>query len=150
MIEYLSTNLLWWHWVAFGIILLTLEIFSGTFMLLGLGVAAIIVGAIDLFHPISVEMELTIWIVLSIIAIVVCFKYLRDNSIESSGQSNYALDTLGTVTKIIPQNGRGEVRFDRPILGNTIWFATSKEELQKGSRVKIVEVKGQLIEVKKI
>jgi len=150
MIEYLATNLLWWHWIAFGIALLTLEIFSGTFMMLGLGIAAIIVGAIDVLFPLSVEMELMLWILLSILALALWFKYMKDNRVESTGQSNYALDTQGVVVKNIPSNGRGEVKFDKPVLGNTTWFATSKEDINEGSRVSIVEVKGQLIEVKNI
>lgn len=147
MIEYLSTNLLWWHWIAFGIGLLTLEIFSGTFMMLGLGLSAIIVGTIDVFYPISVEMELSIWMILSLIAIALWFKYMKDNSVETSGQSNYSLETEGVVTQEILKNGRGQVRFDTPVLGNTTWAATSKETLTENTRVQIVEVKGQLIVV---
>jgi membrane protein implicated in regulation of membrane protease activity len=78
------------------------------------------------------------------------FKYLKNTQTEDSGQSNYTLDTLGVVTKEISHNGRGEVKFDAPVLGNTLWFATSKEDINTGSRVSIVEVKGQLIEVKNI
>jgi len=150
MIEYLSTNLLWWHWIAFGIALLTLEIFSGTFMMLGLGLAAIIVGAIDVFHPLSIELQLSIWIGFSVIAVALWFKYMQDRSIESSGQSNYALDTKGIVTQTILANERGKVRFDTPILGDSTWMATSKESLEKDTRIKIIEIKGQLIEVAKI
>jgi len=119
-------------------------------MMLGLGVAAIIVGAIDVLFPLSVEMELLLWILLSILALALWFKYMKDNRIEPTGQSNYALDTQGVVVKNIPPNGRGEVKFDKPVLGNTTWFATSKEDINEGSRVSIVEVKGQLIEVKNI
>jgi hypothetical protein len=150
MIEYLSINLLWWHWIAFGIALLTLEIFSGTFMMLGLGLAAIIVGVVDVLYPISVAMELTIWMVLSLIAIALWFKYMKDNTVETSGQSNYSLETEGTIIQEIPLNGRGKVRFDTPVLGNTTWLATSKETLPIDTRVKIVEVKGQLIMVASI
>ena len=147
MLEFLSTNLLWWHWIAFGLVLLTLETFSGTFLMLGLGLAAIVVGVIDVLFPLSIQMELTIWMLLSLLSIVLWFKYMKDNSVESSGQSNYALDTQGTVTKTISLNGRGTVRFDKPVLGNTTWIATSQEELDINTRVKIVEIKGQLIQV---
>jgi len=150
MIEYLSTELLWWHWIAFGLFLVTSEIFIGTFMMLGFGVAAMLVGATDNLFKTSVETEITLWIILSILSLFLWFKYLRTPQKENSGQSNYTLDTLGTVTTAISSNGRGEVKFDTPVLGNTTWFATSKEEISKDSRVSIVEVKGQLIEVKKI
>lgn len=149
MIELLSTELLWWHWIAFGIFLVTLEIFVGTFMLLGLGVASMLVGAIDKLFKISLETELILWLILSLLSLFLWFKYLRTPQTEDSGQSNYTLDTLGVVTKSISENARGEVRFDTPVLGNTTWFATAKEELNEGSRVAIVDVKGQLIEVKK-
>ena len=147
MLEFLSTNLLWWHWIAFGLILLTLEMFSGTFLMLGLGTSAIIVGVIEVLFPLNLEMQLTIWLILSVLAIALWFKYMRDNRVEQTGQSNYTLETKGTVTKTIEPNSRGEVKFDLPVLGNTTWIATSKEELPINTRVKIIEVKGQLIEV---
>ena len=106
-----------------------------------------LVGAIDNLFKTSIEFELFLWIILSLLSLFLWFKYLKNPNIESSGQSNYSLDTLGVVTKAIPPNGRGEVKFDTPVLGNTTWFATSKEEIEENSRIKIVQVKGQLIEV---
>jgi membrane protein implicated in regulation of membrane protease activity len=150
MLEFLATNLLWWHWIVLGIILLTMEIFTGTFMLLGLGVSAIVVGVIDIIYPLSLNMELTIWMILSLLSIVLWFKYMKDNSVDSSGQSNYSLETLGVVEQNIMANGRGKVRFDTPVLGTSIWTATSKETLEANTRVEIIEIKGQLIEVAKI
>jgi len=147
MLEFLSTNLLWWHWMAFGLILLTLEMFSGTFLMLGLGVSAIVVGVIEVLFPMTLEIQLSIWLILSVVTIAWWFKYMRDNAVEKTGQSNYTLETQGVVTKAIEPNSRGEVKFDLPVLGNTTWIATSKERLDINSRVKIIEVKGQLIEV---
>ena len=150
MLELLSSNLLWWHWIVLGIVLLIMEIFTGTFILLGLGVSGIIVGLIDVSYPLSLNMELTTWMILSLLSFVLWFKYMKDNSIEHSGQSNYSLETLGLVEQNITANGRGKVRFDMPILGTTLWTATSKETLEPNTRVEIIEIKGQLIEVAKI
>ena len=147
MIEFLTQHLLWWHWIAFGLLLFTMEIFTGTFMMLGLGLAAILIGIIDIIYPLSLEMELLLWMALSLLSIIMWFKYMKDKSIENSGQSNYSLETLGVVEKEIIINGRGTVRFDSPVLGNSVWSATAKENLDKNSRVKIIELKGQLIEV---
>ncbi|SFV68197.1 Putative activity regulator of membrane protease YbbK [hydrothermal vent metagenome] len=127
-----------------------MEMFTGTFLLLGLGLAGIMVGVIDVLYPISLNTQLTIWIILSLLSIALWFKYMKDNSIEHLGQSNYSLETLGVIEESIRANGRGKVRFDMPVLGNTIWTATAKEDLSTNSRVKIVEIKGQLIEVAKI
>jgi len=150
MLEFLTQNLLWWHWIIFGLILLVSDIFMGTFIMLGWGLSAILVGGVDVFYPLSLETKLVIWMILSILFITLWFKYVKDNSVENSGQSNYSLDTLGTVQEAIIINGRGQVKFDAPVLGNTFWPATAKEDIEVLSRIKIVEVTGQLIEVSKV
>jgi len=150
MLEFLTQNLLWWHWIIFGISLIVIEMFVGTFFILGLGISAIIVGFTDNLHPIIIEIEIILWIALSLISIFIWFRYLRDEKEESSGQSNYSLKTKGTVEEPIEAYGRGKVKFDKPVLGNTIWFATSQNGISVTSRVKIIEIKGQLIEVEEI
>ncbi|HHH19963.1 MAG TPA: NfeD family protein [Campylobacterales bacterium] len=147
MLEFLSQNLLWWHWIIFGILLITTEIFIGTFFMLGLGVAAILVGSVDGIYPVHLEIELLLWMLFSLISIFIWFKYLKDTTEEKSGQSDYALDAQGSVEESIVANGRGKVKFDTPVLGNTEWHATAKQDIPTGRRVKIVQIKGQLIEV---
>lgn len=147
MIAMLNESVLWWHWIVLGVVLLITEMSIGTFFLLGLGLAAIIVGIIDVIIPISFTIELTIWMALSILAIAAWFKWFREEPITESGQSNYRLDTLGTVEEAIQPHSRGKVKFDTPVLGNTLWHATSKVDIDEKTRVKIVQINGQLIEV---
>jgi membrane protein implicated in regulation of membrane protease activity len=150
MLEFLSQNLLWWHWIIFGIVLIIIEIFSGTFFILGFGLSAMIVGAVAYIHPTTLEIELITWMLLSLVSIGIWFKFLKDKTIENSGQSNYSLKTKGTIEEPIGAFGRGKVKFDRPVLGNTIWHATAKKDISLTARVRIVEIKGQLIEVEEI
>ncbi|WP_309499469.1 NfeD family protein [Sulfurovum sp.] len=147
MIHFLNETILWWHWIVFGIALLILDMSLGTFFILGLGVAAITVGVIDVFMETTFTVELSIWMILSILAIASWFRWFRENPITDSGQSNYRLDTLGTVIEDIQPHSRGKVTFDTPVLGNTSWHATSKVDIDKDTRVKIVQINGQLIEV---
>jgi hypothetical protein len=122
----------------------------GTFFILGLGIAAIVVGVLDIFLDLSFTMELTIWMILSVLAIAARFKWFREEPVTDSGQSNYRLDTLGVVMEDIQPHSRGKVKFDTPVLGNTHWHAISKIDIHKGTRVKIVQINGQLIEVEPI
>lgn len=147
MIEFLNETILWWHWIILGIVLLILEMTTGTFFMLGLGVSAIIVGVIDSFIDISFTMELTLWILFSILSIWAWFKWIKGDIVSYSGQSNYRLDTLGTVMEEIKPHARGKVKFDNPVLGNTIWHSTAKIDIDKDTRVQIVQISGQLIEV---
>ena len=150
MITLLNETVLWWHWIVFGIILLILEMSTGTFFMLGLGVAAIVVGIIDATVSTSFTLELVIWIILSLLAIAGWFKWFREPPLTDSGQSNYRLDTLGIVMEDIQPHSRGKVTFDTPVLGNTSWHATAKVDIDKDTRVQIVQVNGQLIEVKPV
>jgi len=151
MIEILNDSIVWWHWIIVGLILIISEMATGTFITLGFGMAAVIVGVIDLIIPLGFTYQLSIWIVLSIVIVFALFKWFRSRpTISSTGQSDYGFDTLGSVTRVIHPHKRGKVTFDTPVLGNTEWYATSKEMLIEGSRIKIIEVNGQLIEVASI
>ncbi|HHO42490.1 MAG TPA: NfeD family protein [Epsilonproteobacteria bacterium] len=140
-------TMLWWHWIVIGIVLLIIELNIGTFFTLALAVAAILVGIIDFFIPMGLSSQLLWWMVFSLIGIALWYRYFKTATLTKSGQSNYKLDTLGTVTEGIAAHQRGKVKFDNPVLGDTVWHATSKVDIDSGMRVCIVQINGQLIEV---
>ena len=150
MIALLNETVLWWHWIVLGFILLIIEMSIGTFLILGLGLAAILVGVLDLAMGLSFTSEVLIWTILSILSLIAWKKWAKVEHVSNSGQSDYNLDTLGTIIEAIEPHKRGKVTFDTPVLGNSTWTATAKENIAKDSRVQIVEVHGQLIEVKSI
>ncbi len=150
MLEFLVNQLLWWHWIIFGFLLLIIEIFTGTFIMLGLGLGAIIVGSMDIILILSLNSKLLIWIIISLMIIAILFRIFKKEKSDKSGQSNYAIGIKGVVEEPIDAYGRGKVKFNQPILGNTIWHATAKEDIPILSHVRVVDVKGNLIEVEKI
>lgn len=143
----LLNEITWWHWIVFGVILIVIEMSTGTFFMLTLGISAILVGILDTLFNLSIRAEILLWLVFSILSILVWMKWLKEKTVSNSGQSDYRLETLGTVTQEIHPHGRGKVTFDGPVLGNTQWHATAKTDIAPGTRVRIVEVNGQLIEV---
>lgn len=121
---------------------------TGTFITLGLGISAIIVGLLDLVVGMNFLLQITLWLIFSVAIIAFLFKYFKKQpTVSNTGQSDQGLDTLGSVTRKITQHGRGEVRFDEPVLGNTVWHASANQTLDVGTRVKIEAVNGQLIKV---
>jgi len=148
VVEFLTQHITWWHWIVLGILFIILEMATGTFVVLGFGIAAVLVGLLDLMIGMNFLVQLGVWIILSIVIITISFKYFKTQpTVSNTGQSNYGFDTLGTVTKAIAPHTRGTVRFDTPVLGNSTWSATSDLELVVGTRVTIQEVQGQLISV---
>lgn len=148
MIEFLITYITWWHWIALGILFILLEMATGTFITLGFGIAAVLVGLLVLIFGMNFLMQLIAWIILSVSAITLLFKYFKAQpTVSSTGQSDHGFDTVGTVQRTIEPQRRGEVKFDRPVLGNSVWKAVSEQKIEKGQRVTINEVNGQLIKV---
>jgi len=150
MLTFLSETIVWWHWIVAGLVLLIIEMNVGTFIFLGLGLAAVIVGVTDLFMDITFTTEIVLWTILSILALIAWKIWFKEQTISTIGQSNHSFDTQGTVTQEIHAHKRGKVLFDAPVLGNSSWHATAEEEILKGARVKITAVNGQIIEVTKL
>jgi membrane protein implicated in regulation of membrane protease activity len=148
VVEFFTQYVTWWHWIVLGILFIILEMATGTFIVLGFGIAAVLVGLLDLILDMNFLMQVILWIIFSVGIITVSFKYFKAQpTISNTGQSNHGFDTLGTVTKTIAPHKRGTVRFDTPVLGNTSWSATADQTLEVDTRVTIKEVQGQLISV---
>ena len=148
MFETLNSSIVWWHWIILGLVLIISEMATGTFISLGFGIAAVVVGIIDIAIPLAFIYQLVMWIFLSPMVIFVLFRWFdRQPTVSDAGQSTYGFDTLGSVTETIYPYKRGKVAFDIALLGNTEWYAISDDELVKGSRVKIIDVNGQLVKV---
>ena len=150
MFEIINNIMVWWYWIIIGIILITAEIFMPIFVVIWFGVSAIIIGFIDYFLKISVQVELTLWIILSIIFTILWFKFFKEKTLTHSGQSDNSYNVQGVVVKKIELNQRGVVKFDSPILGDSKWIVFSDNKIEVGVRVKIIKIKGQLIKVKEI
>ncbi len=148
MVELLNDLMVWWVWLLAGVGMILLELMTGSLIMLGLGVAAIAVGIVVLIAPINIVIQLLLWITLSMLLVWFSFKWFqKQKDVTASGQSNLNLDIIGTVSKEIAPHRRGTVVFDTPVLGSTSWSATASESIAEGSRVRILEVNGQLINV---
>lgn len=150
MLDWLNANVLWWHWIILGFIFIGLETVTMTFLMLGIGVAAILTGLAALLLHLSFASELLVWSVLSLLFVVGWWRFIRQRTVTQSGQPHYRVDTKGTVVEAITPPQRGRVLFDIPVLGNREWPAFADEALEAGAKVEIVDVSGQLIKVKRI
>ncbi|MBD3800228.1 MAG: NfeD family protein [Campylobacterales bacterium] len=147
MLDWLNSNVEWWHWVILGMVLIGLETMALTFLLLGIGVAAILTGTLAYLFDLSFSAELLTWSIFSTLFIVGWWRFIRQRTVSESGQPNYRVDTKGSVTEGIEPPQRGKVLFDIPVLGNREWPAFADEPIAIGTKVCIVDVSGQLIKV---
>jgi len=148
MLEYIGDMVVWWHWVVLGLVLLIVELNTGTFLFLGLGMAAMAVGMVASIWDIPFLYQILLWAAGSVLAVFVWVKWYKNTEVSTAGQSNDGWDAQGIVTSTITSSQRGKVTFDLPVLGDTVWDAASSETLEVGTRVRIVDVHGQIMQVK--
>ena len=153
MLDWLNTNIEYWHWIVFGLILVTGEIVLTSFILLWFGISAILVGIFLLLFPFSFTIQLLSWVILSLIVIFGWFKWISP-LIKTKSLSGMARETLlgkvGTVIEINSmQTGRGILRFPAPIVGNDEWQFICEDLIEVGNRVSVREISGNTLIVQK-
>ncbi len=135
-----------WHWLVLGFVLLIIEMFVPTFASLWFGGAAIIVAALAWLLPISVSMQIIIWLVLSAIFLLAWFKFIKPLSVDRTKAGLGGSVIIGETGMIIvaPQLERaGVVRFSVPIVGAAEWMCRTRgEQVAVGDRVVVTDIVG--------
>src|SRR5687768_13411579 len=143
-------NLLWWHWMVLGIVLVLLELAVPAFFLVWFGVGALIVGLIVLVFPaLSFASQIIVWSACSLAFIWLWFRVFKPNMHKTrAGMSRGALvGEIGLVTRDIRPFEKGQIRFQKPILGDDLWEALAEVEIRAGERVRVLDVEGNTLKV---
>jgi membrane protein implicated in regulation of membrane protease activity len=136
-----------WHWLVFGLALVTVEPFlPGTFFL-WLGISAAVVGVLLWAVPaLSFDLQVLAFAVLSIVTIVMSRRYLKRHPIASDEPllnrraEQYVGRTFTLEEPIV--NGRGRLRVD-----DTVWRVQG-EDCPAGVRVEVSGVEGTVLRVR--
>ena len=149
----MELEVLYWHWIVFGVALILSEIGLTTFFILWFGVAAILVGVLLFFIPsLDLSWQIFIWTVMSCLLAYFWFKYLKPMAIDrtKAGLSREAIvGEVGQVISAPSGERRGVLRFPAPILGADEWTIITKETVVAGDRVRVIDVSGNALLVEK-
>jgi membrane protein implicated in regulation of membrane protease activity len=150
----MAIELLYWHWIVFGIMLILLEIPLPSFTSLWFGAAAIVVGLLKLVFPeMNFTSQVLLWTVMSVLLTWMWFKYLKPLSIDKTkaGLSREAIiGEVGQVQQVPNGERRGKLKFPAPVLGADEWLFISQDELIVGDRVRVTDVSGNSLIVVKM
>ena len=146
-------DVLYWHWLLLGMMLIISEIFMPSFTILWFGLGALVVGALLLVFELPLPAQILIWTLASVGFTVLWFKYFKPKMIDktSAGISrDAAIGAVGQVIKTPGANGnRGQVRFVTPVIGADEWEFICSNEIMLGDRVRIKEIHGNSLIVEK-
>ena len=135
-----------WHWLVLGMVLVIAEMFIPTFASLWFGLAAIVVAALAWLLPLSLFVEILIWLLLSAVFVFAWFKYIKPLSVDRTKAGLGGAVLIGEIGMIVikPRPDQvGTVRFSVPIVGADEWHCRTRgEEVDIGDRVIVTDIVG--------
>lgn len=142
----------WWHWIVAGLILTMAELALTTFFIVWFGLGALVVGLVLVVLPsLSMTTQFVMWALASISFTIAWFKIFRPNRLTSRvGTADAVLGEVGMLIQPVAPFKRGQVRFQKPILGSEVWECGSEEEIASGERVRVCKVEGRALLVEKL
>jgi len=141
-----------WSWGAIGLILLAVEMATGTFYVLWFGVAALCVAiATWLFPELTSAIQFTIFAVLSLGSLTIWKRYYKKTETHSRvGQAQgEEVGRIGTVTKATNPSKNGVIHFTQGLMGSREWTAVSDETIEAGSQATVIAVEGNALRISK-
>jgi inner membrane protein len=148
MAEWLDSIATHWFWLSLGLILGAAEMVAPGFFLMWLGLAAIIVGVLDYFLPITVAYQVAMFAILSVLTVFAGKKFLADNPIETddpnlNDRGGRLTGEIVTVVEAIA-DGHGRVK-----VGDSVWSVRGTDA-DIGARVRVTGADGAVLLVEKV
>lgn len=148
MAEWLDSVSTHWFWLSLGLILGVAEMVAPGFFLMWLGLAALTVGVLDYFLPITVAYQVAMFAVLSVLAVFAGKKFLQQNPIESDDPklNDRGARLKGEIVTVVEaiSNGHGRVK-----VGDSVWSARGANAIE-GSQVRVTGADGAVLLVEAV
>lgn len=139
----------WWHWVVLGLCLSMAELAVPAFFIVWFGIGALAVGIVLLAVPeLSLAAQVLLWAAISTVLVAVWFRFLKPRTVTAVGTSAAQVrGEVGVLVSDLSAESRGQVRFQKPVLGSDVWECYADTRIKAGERVRIVVVEGNFIKV---
>lgn len=142
----------WWHWAVAGIVLILAELAVPAFVLVWFGLGALLVALFVAVAPdVSLTTQLAIWLVASVVLVGLWSKVFKPGAHKTRiGMADAnVIGEAGLLARDVAPFEKGEVRFQKPLLGTDTWPCIADEAIKAGERVKVVSVEGSFLKVAK-
>ena len=141
-----------WAWGILGLILIAIEMATGTFYILWFGISALCMSAALLLFPdMSAVMQFLLFSALSLSSVAIWkLHYEKTGPDLRIGQSQGdELGRTGTIIEPVSARQNGRIQFAQGVMGSREWAAISDEELEVGATAMIIGVEGNALRVKR-
>ncbi len=139
----------WWHWAVAGIVLIVAELAVPSFVLIWFGVGALAVALVVALAAPGLTAQLAIWLCVSLVLVAGWFKLFKPNMHKTRiGMADANVTgEIGMLVRDVAPYEKGQVRFQKPILGADVWDCIADEAIRSGERVRVLDVEGSFLKV---
>jgi hypothetical protein len=141
-----------WAWAILGLVLLSIELLSGTFYILWFGVSALCVALMLAVYPNApLSMQLLGFSIMSLTSLALWrHKYKMQRPGSRIGQSiDDTIGKLGRVTAEISPARNGTITFTVPVMSSREWTAIADESIAAGEEAEVVGIEGNFLRVRR-
>lgn len=142
----------WWQWAVLGIGLIIAELAIPAFFIVWFGLGALLVSVVLLAAPsLSLTAQLLTWTLASVAMVVIWFRIFKPGMHKTRiGMSDSNIvGEVGMLTRDVAPFQKGQVRFQKPLVGSEVWECISDETIRSGERVRVLGIEGSFLKVGK-
>jgi inner membrane protein len=138
-----------WIWCGLGLILLCLEMLSGTMYLLWPGMAALAMALLAWLLPaFSPAWQIFIYAIFSVLAVAIWRKREKTQPTPRVGQAQgEEIGRQGIIVQAVSPAQPGLIRFTQGVMGSKEWSAVADVEIAIDQAARIVAVEGNSVRV---
>ncbi len=139
----MSSGLLWFF---IGLVLILLEFAIPGLVVIFFGVGAWAVALLLAVFPIGVEVQLFVFLIVSVLSLVTLRRYVRRrDDTDEDEEEDMLIGRIAEVSTAIRPDKAGTV-----FIKGTLWRAESAQSLAEGEKVEIIEKEGLVVTVKRV
>jgi len=143
----------WWQWAVLGIGLIIAELVVPAFFIVWFGLGAILVSIVLLAVPsLGLTSQLLTWTFASVAMVVLWFRIFKSGMHKTKvGMSDSNIvGEVGMLIRDVEPFQKGQVRFQKPLLGSEVWECIADKSIRTGERVKVLGVEGSFLKIDNI
>lgn len=140
-----------WVWGILGLVLLGVEMLTGTLYILWFAVAAFLLSVLTWLYPtLSITLQLFAYAVLALGSLFIYrhFYNKNDPNLKIGQAQGDEIGTVGQVIQTITPQQSGKIQFAQGVMGSREWVAVSDETINQGELAVIVVIEGNTLRVK--
>lgn len=138
-------------WILLGLAIMSMELFAPGFIIVFFGLGAVLTGVLLIFVPMSINTQLVLFAVVSIILLVSFRKMAQGYFVGRTANPNptgaamevFTGETAVVTEDILPNSPKGKVEFH-----GSFWNADAEVEIAKGKKVTVLSRRNLTLKVK--